>query len=129
MTTPYTTKPMASAYTTEPRLPVVVPNEPPMPAGATSTLFMLASGFGIGALVVLGAFMFLIGVGGVNQHSMTPATGPAAQSTANASAAPGPAPLPAPNTGGNASTPTTTGQAPAPADPQTPRAPTQQQAR
>jgi hypothetical protein len=129
MTTPYTTEPVASAYTTEPRLPVVVSNERPMPAEATGRLFMLASGFGIGALVVLGAFMFLIGIGGAGQHAMTPANAPAAQSAANAPAGPGPAPRPAPNTGGNASAPTTTGQAPAPADPQTPRAPTQQQAR
>ena len=80
------------------RLPVVISpyaNEPPMPAAATGTLFMLASGFGIGALVIFGAFVFLIGIGEVGQHAATPA----AQSAANAPAAPGPAPKPAPNTG------------------------------
>ncbi len=35
------------------------------PLGATGTLFVLASGFGIGALVMLFGFLFLIGVGQV----------------------------------------------------------------
>jgi hypothetical protein len=116
------------AYTTEPRMTVVTSpyaDEPPMPAAATGTLFVLASGFGIGALVILAAFAFLIGVGELGQHASSPAT-PAAQSAANAPAAPGPAPKPAPNTAAPA-VPSTTGQAPAPANPQTPKAPTAQQ--
>ena len=40
---------MASPYSTPPNLPVVVTRyEPSMPAEATGTLFVLASGFGIG---------------------------------------------------------------------------------
>jgi hypothetical protein len=73
---------MASPYSTQPNLPVVVPryaDEPSMPAGATGTLFVLASGFGIGALVMLFGFLFLIGVGQVG-HPTT--SGPAAQSAA-----------------------------------------------
>jgi hypothetical protein len=117
---------MASPYSTQPNLPVVVPryaDEPSMPAGATGTLFVLASGFGIGALVMLFGFLFLIGVGQVG-HPTT--SGPAAQSAATAPTAPGPAPNPAPNTAGRA-VPETTGQAPAPANPGTPKAPTAQQ--
>ena len=114
---------MASPYSTQPNLPVVVTRyEPSMPAEATGTLFVLASGFGIGALVMLFGFLFLIGVGQVG-HPTT--SGPAAQSAATAPAAPGPAPNPAPNTAGRA-VPETTGQAPAPANPGTPKAPTAQ---
>ncbi len=40
-----------------------------MPAGATGTLFLLASGFGIGALVILFGFVFLIGIGGVGHNT------------------------------------------------------------
>ena len=119
---------MASPSSVEPRLPVVVSpyaDEPPMPAGATGTLFVLASGFGIGALLVLFGFVFLIGIGGLGHNAVTPTT-PAAQSAANSPAAPGPAPKPAPNTGG-AAVPETTGQAPAPANPSTPKAPTAQE--
>ena len=126
MTSRYVSEPVASAYSSEPRLPVVTnpyANEPPMPARATGTLFVLAAGFGIGALVILAAFGFLIGVGEVGQHAATPA----AQSAANAPVAPGPAPKPAPNTAAPAVPSTTTGQAPAPANPQTPKAPTAQQ--
>jgi hypothetical protein len=119
---------MASPYSTQPNLPVVIPryaDEPSMPAQATGTLFVLASGFGIGALVVLFGFLFLVGIGEVGH---TTASGPtaAAQSAATAPAAPGPAPNPAPNTAGRA-VPETTGQAPAPASPSTPKAPTAQQ--
>jgi hypothetical protein len=116
---------MASPYSTQPNLPVVVPryaDERSMPAGATGTLFALASGFGIGALVMLFGFLFLIGIGQVG-HTTT--SGPAAQSAATAPAAPGPAPNPAPNTAGRA-VPETTGQAPAPANPGAPKAPTAQ---
>ena len=114
---------MASPYSTQPNLPVVVPrDEPSMPAEATKTLFVLASGFGIGALVMLFGFLFLIGIGQVG-HPV--ASSPATQSAATAPAAPGPAPNPAPNTAGRA-VPETTGQAPAPANPGTPKAPTAQ---
>ena len=113
---------MASPYSTQPNLPVVVTryaDEPPMPAQATGMLFVLASGFGIGALVVLFGFLFLVGIGQVG-HPTT--SGPAAQSAATAPAAPGPAPNPAGRT-----VPETTGQAPAPANPSTSKAPTAQQ--
>ena len=118
---------MASLYSTPPRAVIVSPyaNEEPMPGGATGTLFLLASGFGMGALVILFAFVFLIGIGGVGQHTTSGPTA-AQQSAATAPTAPGPAPNPAPNTGGN-TVPETTGQAPAPANPATPRAPTQGQ--
>ena len=120
---------MASFTSTEQPLPVVTTPrvvDPPMPASATGTLFLLASGFGIGALVVLGGFVFLVGIGDLGHNaSPSPAT-PAAQSAANAPAAPGPAPKPAPSTAGSAS-PETTGRAPAPADVKTPRAQTEQQ--
>ena len=79
---------MASPYSTQPNLPVVVTrtaDEPSMPAEATGTLFALASGFGIGALVMLFGFLFLIGIGQVG-HPTT--SGPAAQSAATAPAAP-----------------------------------------
>jgi hypothetical protein len=100
-------------------------NEEPMPAGATGTLFLLASGFGIGAMVILFGFVFLVGIGEVG-HPTVSGPSAASQSAATAPAAPGPAPNPAPNTAGRA-VPQTTGQAPAPADPATPRAPTQNQ--
>jgi hypothetical protein len=115
---------MASPYSTEPNLPVAVPryaDEPPMPAGATGTLFVLASGFGIGALAMLFGFVFLVGIGQLG-HPAT--SGPTAAATAPV--APGPAPNPAPNTAGR-TVPETTGQAPAPANPSTPKAPTAQQ--
>ena len=119
---------MANPYSTPQRGAVVVSphaDEEPMPAGATGTLFLLASGFGIGALVILFGFVFLVGIGGLGHNT---ASGPtaAAQSAATAPAAPGPAPNPAPNTGGR-TVPETTGQAPAPANPNTPKAPTQGQ--
>jgi hypothetical protein len=100
-------------------------DEPTMPADATRNLMIWASGFGIGALLILFAFVFLIGVGGIHQTSTSPAT-PAAQSAANAPVAPGPAPNPSPNTAAPA-VPETTGHAPAPANPATPKAPTQGQ--
>ena len=117
---------MASPYSTQPNLPVVVArDEPSMPAQATGILMLLASGFGIGALVVLFGFVFLVGIGEIG-HSTTPGPTAAAQSAATAPAAPGPAPNPAPNTAGR-TVPQTTGQAPAPANPNTPKAPTAQQ--
>jgi hypothetical protein len=113
----------------EEHLPVVInryADEPPMPAQATGNLFIWASGFGIGALLMLFGFVFLVGIGQVGHNPTTSGPTPAAQSAATAPAAPGPAPNPAPNTAGNA-VPQTTGQAPAPANPATPRAPTQKQ--
>jgi hypothetical protein len=120
---------MANPYPPEQRLPVVtVPRvaDPPMPASATGILFLLASGFGIGALVVLAGFVFLVGIGDLGHNANSSPATPAAQSAANAPAAPGPTPKPAPNTSG-AAVPETTGQTPAPADAKTPRAPTEQQ--
>ena len=62
---------MASPYSTPSHAVIVSPyaNEEPMPAGATGTLFLLASGFGIGALVILFAFVFLIGIGGAGHNA------------------------------------------------------------
>jgi hypothetical protein len=119
---------MASPYSIPQQQAVVVSpyaNEEPMPAGATGTLLLLASGFGIGALVILFGFVFLVGIGDLG-HNATPGPTAAAQSAATAPAAPGPVPNPAPNTGGN-TVPETTGRAPAPANANTPKAPTQGQ--
>jgi len=71
---------MASPSSTDHRLPVVVSpyaDEPSMPASATGTLFVLASGFGIGALLVLFGFVFLIGIGdiGHKEHMVFTALG------------------------------------------------------
>ena len=111
-------------------------NEPSMPATATRNLFLWVSGFGIGALIILFGFVFLVGIGelghrtisgpGSTQPAASTAATPAAKSAANAPAAPGPAPKPAPNTAAPA-VPETSGQAPAPANPKTPRAATQSQ--
>ena len=92
---------MAGSHSTPSHAVIVSPyaNEEPMPAGATGTLFLLASGFGIGALVILFAFVFLIGIGGVG-HNATSGPTAAQQSAATAPAAPRPAPNPEPNTGG-----------------------------
>ena len=92
---------MAGSHSTPSHAVIVSPyaNEEPMPAGATGTLFLLASGFGIGALVILFFFVFLIGNGGVG-HIATSGPPAAQQSAATAPAAPGPAPNPEPNTGG-----------------------------
>ncbi len=103
-------------------------SEPSMPHEATRNLFLVAGGFGLGAIVVLGAFVFLIGIGAIPHDSVSPAT-PAAQSAAHAPAARGPAPQAAPKTAGKTAGPAveTTGQAPAAAQPDTPRATTPQQ--
>src|SRR3954447_4065889 len=109
---------MANPYSTPQRRAVVVSpyaGEETMPAGATGTLFLLASGFGIGALVILFGFVFLVGIGDLGHNTASGPT-PATQSAATAPAAPGPAPNPAPNTGGR-TVPETSGQAPAPANP------------
>jgi hypothetical protein len=113
--------PIENPYAQEPD------QEPSMPASSTRNFFLITAGFGIGALVILFAFVFLIGIGDVGQTANTAAT-PAAKSAANAPMAPGPAPNPAPNTASPA-VPSTTGQAPAPANPNTPKAQTQGQAR
>jgi len=84
-----------------------VDNEP-MPSAATRNLFLWASGFGLGALVVLFGFLVLIGIGELGQNSASSKT-PATQSAANAPAAPGPSPRAAPQTG---TAPETSGQAP-----------------
>jgi hypothetical protein len=115
-------------------------DEPSMPSDATRSMFLVAAGFGIGALIVLFGFVFLVGIGDLGHATISgpastaqssagaaaPAT-PAAKSAANAPAAPGPAPKPAPNTAAPVVPSTTTGQAPAPANPKTPRAPTSAQ--
>lgn len=114
-------------------------DERSMPASATRSLFLWVSGFGIGALLILFGFVFLIGIGELGHPTISgpgsaqpsaasTAETPAAKSAANAPAAPGPAPKPAPNTAAPA-VPETTGRAPAPASPNTPRAPTQSQQR
>jgi hypothetical protein len=72
------------------------PDDAPMPSEATRNLFLLASGFGIGALVILAVFVLLIGVGEIGQRAATPAT-PVAQSAATAAAS-----QPAPQTSGQA---------------------------
>ena len=72
---------MASPYSTPQRGAVVVSpyaDEEPMPAGATGTLFLLASGFGIGALVILFAFVFLIGIGDLGHNTTSGPTAAAA---------------------------------------------------
>ena len=94
----------------------------PMPVEATRNLFAWAAGFGMGALVVLAAFMLLIGLGDVRHDTVSPA----GQSATNAPTAPGPSPTPSPNTASGA-VPETTGQAPAPANPETKAEPTLKQ--
>jgi hypothetical protein len=74
-----------------------------MPAAATRNLFIWASGFGVGAILILFAFVFLIGVGEMGRST---APGPVAASQ--------PATAPAPNTAGRTA-PETTGRAAAPA--------------
>jgi hypothetical protein len=85
-------------------------------------MFLVTGGFGVGALLVLFVFIFMVGVGELG-HSVV---SPAQKSAASAPTQPGPAPNPAPNTASPA-VPSTTGQAPAPADPNTKKAPTQGQ--
>jgi hypothetical protein len=98
-------------------------NEPPMPAEATRSLFLWASGFGIGALLVLGGFIFLVDIGTLGHD---PASAPVAQSAAQAPPTPAPQTSSPPPTTGQASQPETTGQAPkgelgkAPAQPAAP---------
>ena len=96
-------------------------DEQPMPANATRNMFLWASGFGIGALLVIFAFVFLVGIGQLGHPSIS---GPSAagQSASTAPAAPGPAPKPAPQTGLK----TDSAQPPAPAQETTGRAPTRE---
>jgi hypothetical protein len=88
--------------------------EPSMPADATRDLFLWASGFAIGALLILGAFIFLVGIGTLGHNPSNP---PAAQSAAHAPATPAPQTSNRQQTTGQESQPTqpeTTGQAPKP---------------
>jgi len=85
-------------------------NEEPMPAGATRTLMLWASGFGVGAMVVLLGGVLLVNMGVWGHDAGTSAT-PAGQSAANAPTQPGPNPQPSAAPAG-ASAPQTTGQAP-----------------
>ena len=80
-------------------------NEEPMPAEATRNLFLWASGFGAGAVVVLLLGVLLINMGLWGHEANTPA----AQSAANAPTQPGANPQQTnpPGTPG----PQTTGQA------------------
>src|SRR6185503_14397695 len=54
-------------------------NEQPMPAESTRNLFLWVSGFGIGAMLVLFGFVFLIGIG---QLGHSTASGPSAATPA-----------------------------------------------
>jgi hypothetical protein len=96
-------------------------NETSMPAESTRNMFVWVSGFGIGAMLVLFGFVFLIGIGqlGPGTTSGPSAATPAGQSASTAPTQPGPAPNPAPNTAAPAVPSSTTGQAPAPAQPET----------
>ena len=83
-------------------------NEEPMPAGATRSLMLWASGFGAGAVVVLLGGVLLVNLG-VWGHDNSASNTPAAQSAANAPTQPGPNPqqtnpsgTPAPQTTGQA---------------------------
>jgi hypothetical protein len=87
-------------------------NQEPMPAKATANLFLWASGFGLGALVVLLGGAVLVGIG-VLGHDPSQSRTPASQSAANAPTQPGPTPAPSAAPAG-AAAPQTTGQAPAP---------------
>ena len=98
-------------------------DETPMPAAATRNMFLWASGFGIGALLVLFGFIFLVGIGQLG-HATISGPSAAGQSAATAPAAPGPAPNPAPQTGLQTGS---TAQAPAPAQETTGRAPTREE--
>jgi hypothetical protein len=85
-------------------------NEAPMPANATQNLFLWASGFGAGAMVILLAGVLMVGLG-VLGHDPSTSNTPAAQSAANAPTQPGPNPQQSNPSGTSA--PQTTGQAPA----------------
>ena len=94
-----------------------------MPASATGTLFVLASGFGIGALVIFAAFAFLIEIGDINQHA-SHAGGAIRRQRTGSAPAPRRSPLPTRQRQPCRPPPD---KAPAPANPQTPKAPTAQQ--
>jgi hypothetical protein len=101
-------------------------NQEPMPAKATADLFVWASGFGLGAMVVLLGGVLLVGIG-VLGHDPSQSRTPAAQSASSAPTQPGPNPTPSAAPSG-ASAPQTTGQAPAPSGaPAQPRAPQQRE--
>lgn len=86
-------------------------NEESMPASATRSLLLWASGFGIGAMVILLGGVLLVNMG-VWGHDAGTSNTPAGQSAANAPTKPGPNPQQS-NLSGT-STPQTTGQSPAP---------------
>ena len=80
-------------------------DEFPMPSDATRNMFLVAAGFGIGALVVMVGFGVVLGLGGVEHGS--PAAAPTVQTSAATPAAPQ---QPAANASAP-SAPATTGQA------------------
>ena len=86
-------------------------NEEPMPANATRSLMLWASGFGIGAMVILLGGVLLVNMG-VWGHDAGTSNTPAAQSAANSPTQPGPNPQQSNPSGTSA--PQTTGQAPSP---------------
>jgi hypothetical protein len=90
-------------------MPAEESNREPMPAKATMNLFVWASGFGIGAMVVLLAGVLFVGIG-VLGHDPSQSNTPAAQSAASAPTQPGPTPAPSAAPSGTAA-PQTTGQA------------------
>jgi hypothetical protein len=101
-------------------MPAEYASRQPMPAEATRNLFLWASGFGVGALLVLGGFVFLVGIGAVGHDASQT---PAAQSAASAPAAPGQGTAPQASrpagTTGQASQPAHSGTAPQPRQPET----------
>ncbi|MBX9846833.1 MAG: hypothetical protein K2Z80_33995 [Xanthobacteraceae bacterium] len=70
-------------------------NRPMVPDQAAGNLLLWASGFGLGAMVVLLGFVFLIGVNVMGQDALTPAGQPAAQSAGAPAQTTGRAPAPA----------------------------------
>jgi hypothetical protein len=69
-------------------------NRPVVQDHAAGNLLLWASGFGLGAMVVLIGFVFLIGIHVVGQEAVTPAGQPAAQSTGTPAQTTGQAPAP-----------------------------------
>lgn len=86
-------------------------NEESMPASATRSLLLWASGFGIGAMVILLGGVLLVNMG-VWGHDAGTGDTPAGQSATNAPTQPGPNPQQSNPSGTSA--PQTTGQSPAP---------------
>ena len=82
-------------------------HDEPMPANATRSLMLWASGFGAGAMIVLLGAVLLVNMG-VWGHDAGASNTPAAQSAANAPTKPGPNPQ---QTNPSGTPPQTTGQA------------------